>query len=66
MIPLPVDAPVAISPRLIVGLVLVAQFTVVGTRGLSGVRSALAGSVTNHLTHNVLVPVLAVPPEDGR
>jgi EmrB/QacA subfamily drug resistance transporter len=42
------------------------RLVVVGTRGLSGVRSALAGSVTNHVTHNVLVPVLAVPPEDGR
>jgi EmrB/QacA subfamily drug resistance transporter len=42
------------------------RLVVVGTRGLSGVRSALAGSVTNHVTHNLLVPVLAVPPEDGR
>jgi EmrB/QacA subfamily drug resistance transporter len=42
------------------------RLVVVGTRGLSGVRSALAGSVTNHVSHNVLVPVLAVPPEDSR
>jgi EmrB/QacA subfamily drug resistance transporter len=42
------------------------RVVVIGTRGLSGVRSALAGSVTTHLTQHVRVPVLAIPPEDGR
>jgi len=40
-----------------------ARLVVLGTRGLSGLRSALAGSVTHHVTQHVHVPVLAVPPE---
>jgi EmrB/QacA subfamily drug resistance transporter len=39
------------------------RLVVIGTRGLSGVRSALTGSVTQHVTQNVHVPVLAVTPE---
>lgn len=39
------------------------RLVVIGTRGLSGLRSALAGSVTHHVTQHVHVPVLAVPPE---
>jgi EmrB/QacA subfamily drug resistance transporter len=36
---------------------------VLGTRGLSGLRESLFGSVTHHVTEHVHVPVLAVPPE---
>ncbi len=39
------------------------RLVVIGTRGLSGVRSALTGSVTQHVTQHVHVPVLAVTPE---
>ena len=39
------------------------RLVVIGTRGLSGLRSALAGSVSHHVTQHVHVPVLAVPPE---
>jgi len=42
------------------------RLVVIGTRGLSGVRSALTGSVTRHVTQNVHVPVLAVTPEAPR
>jgi nucleotide-binding universal stress UspA family protein len=38
------------------------QVVVLGTRGLSGVRSAIAGSVSHHVTQNVRTPVLTVPP----
>ncbi|HEX2312065.1 MAG TPA: universal stress protein [Vicinamibacterales bacterium] len=34
---------------------------VVGTRGRSGVRSAVLGSVSHHVTQNVTTPVLIVP-----
>jgi nucleotide-binding universal stress UspA family protein len=34
---------------------------VVGTRGLSGVRSAVLGSVSHHVTQHVTTPVLIVP-----
>jgi EmrB/QacA subfamily drug resistance transporter len=39
------------------------RLVVIGTRGLSGVRSALTGSVTQHVTQHVHVPVLAVTPD---
>jgi nucleotide-binding universal stress UspA family protein len=42
------------------------RLVVIGTRGLSGMRSALTGSVTQHVTQNVHVPVLAVTPEGRR
>jgi nucleotide-binding universal stress UspA family protein len=35
---------------------------VMGTRGLSGLRSIVAGSVSRQVTQHVAVPVLAVPP----
>ena len=38
------------------------RLVVIGTRGLSGVTAALTGSVTQHVTRNVHVPVLAVTP----
>jgi nucleotide-binding universal stress UspA family protein len=34
-----------------------------GTRGLSGVRSAIAGSVSHRVTQHVDAPVLIVPPD---
>jgi nucleotide-binding universal stress UspA family protein len=34
---------------------------VVGTRGLSGVRSAVLGSVSHHVAQHVATPVLIVP-----
>ena len=34
---------------------------VVGTRGLSGVRSAVLGSVSHHVAQHVTTPVLIVP-----
>jgi nucleotide-binding universal stress UspA family protein len=39
---------------------------VIGTRGLSGVRSTIEGSVTRHVTEHVDSPVLAVPPRRNR
>jgi nucleotide-binding universal stress UspA family protein len=39
---------------------------VIGTRGLSGVRSTIEGSVTRHVTQNVHSPVLAVPPKANK
>jgi nucleotide-binding universal stress UspA family protein len=39
---------------------------VMGTRGLSGVRSTIAGSVSHHITQHVNVPVLIVPPDPAR
>jgi nucleotide-binding universal stress UspA family protein len=39
---------------------------VIGTRGLSRVRSALTGSVTQHIAKNVHVLLLAVNPEGRR
>jgi nucleotide-binding universal stress UspA family protein/MFS family permease len=42
------------------------RLVVIGTRGLSGVRSVLTGSVTQHVTQNVHVPVLVVTPEEPR
>jgi nucleotide-binding universal stress UspA family protein len=35
---------------------------VMGTRGLSGARSVLAGSVSHHVTQQLHTPVLTVPP----
>jgi nucleotide-binding universal stress UspA family protein len=37
------------------------RLIVMGTRGLTGVRSALAGSVSRHVTSHAAVPVLTVP-----
>jgi nucleotide-binding universal stress UspA family protein len=39
---------------------------VIGTRGLSGVRSTIEGSVTRHVTQRVHSPVLAVPPRRNK
>jgi nucleotide-binding universal stress UspA family protein len=38
-----------------------ADLVVMGTRGLSGVRSALMGSVSHKVAQHVLCPVLIVP-----
>jgi nucleotide-binding universal stress UspA family protein len=35
---------------------------VMGTRGLSGARSVIAGSVSHHVTQHLHTPVLTVPP----
>jgi nucleotide-binding universal stress UspA family protein len=37
---------------------------VMGTRGLSGVRSLVAGSVSHGVSTHAHVPVLIVPPEE--
>jgi len=37
------------------------ELVVVGTRGLTGLRSAFAGSVSQHVTAHSPVPVLTVP-----
>ena len=37
---------------------------VMGTRGLSGVRGVIAGSVSHGVSAHSRVPVLIVPPED--
>ncbi|CAB4911967.1 unannotated protein [freshwater metagenome] len=46
------------------------RLIVMGTRGLTGIRSALAGSVSRHVTSHAEVPVLTVPlgeePRRGR
>lgn len=43
-----------------------AGLTVVGARGLGGVRSALLGSVSGGLVHSGAIPVLVMPPSgDG-
>lgn len=39
------------------------RLVVLGTRGLSGLREALIGSITHHVTEHAHVPVLAIPPE---
>jgi len=38
------------------------RLVVLGTRGLSGLREALTGSVTHHVTEHARVPVFAIPP----
>jgi nucleotide-binding universal stress UspA family protein len=39
------------------------RVVVMGTRGLTGARSLIAGSVSHHVTQHVRTPVLTVPPE---
>ncbi|MEU7895405.1 universal stress protein [Nonomuraea sp. NPDC049152] len=39
-----------------------ASLVVTGSRGLSGVRSVLLGSVSNHVLHHARRPTLIVPP----
>jgi nucleotide-binding universal stress UspA family protein len=41
------------------------RLVVMGTRGLSAVRSAILGSVSHHVTQHVHSPVLTVPPGDA-
>jgi nucleotide-binding universal stress UspA family protein len=50
-----VDRAAEVRPRLVV----------MGTRGLTGLRSALAGSVSHHVTSHAAVPVLTVPLREG-
>jgi nucleotide-binding universal stress UspA family protein len=38
------------------------RIVVLGTRGLSGARSAIAGSVSHEVTQHLHTPVLTVPP----
>jgi nucleotide-binding universal stress UspA family protein len=38
------------------------RIVVMGTRGLSGARSVVAGSVSHHVTQHLHTPVLTVPP----
>ncbi|MEO3890540.1 universal stress protein [Nonomuraea sp. B5E05] len=42
-----------------------ASLIVTGSRGLSGVRSVLLGSVSNHVLHHAGRPTLIVPPRKG-
>lgn len=42
-----------------------AALTVLGARGLGGVRSALLGSVSGGLVHSGAIPVLVMPPSAG-
>jgi len=39
---------------------------VMGTRGLTGLRSAIAGSVSHQVVEHLAVPVLVIPPEHDR
>jgi nucleotide-binding universal stress UspA family protein len=39
---------------------------VMGTRGLSGLHSAIVGSVSHQVVQHLAVPVLVVPPEHDR
>jgi nucleotide-binding universal stress UspA family protein len=41
------------------------RLVVMATRGLSGARSAIAGSVSHHVTQHVHTPVLTVPPDQA-
>jgi nucleotide-binding universal stress UspA family protein len=41
------------------------RLVVMGTRGLTGLRSAFAGSVSHHVTSHVAQPVLTVPLRAG-
>lgn len=43
-----------------------ADVIVVGTRGYSAIKGLLLGSVTQRLLHVSEVPVLAIPPGDGK
>ena len=40
------------------------RLVVMGTRGLTGMRSLVAGSVSHSVSAHAHVPVLIVPPED--
>jgi nucleotide-binding universal stress UspA family protein len=61
----------ATSPRIWCGIVDVADevnaaVIVIGSRGLSGLREILAGSVSHQVAEQAGRPVLIVPPSNGQ